>query len=166
MKLIKGQKVICKINNKEVECEVINATYETGLTTDKLAEVRMLSSTFAGYCAVVSYNDLVVKNEIKGSAAIEFGKYVNDDNEKRFLKVDIKVKSNNLDNAVIILDNIIDNMESQDSDICFNLCPAEYEYDNLIIDGFILEYEHGSMTDLKGYIKDMFKTIKLNLGIR
>ena len=108
---------------------------------------------------------LLSENKIKGSASISFGKFENDYNEKRYLTVDITTKSSTLKNAKILLDAIIKKLEACNKlEINFYGCPAEEE--KTITDGFVLEYEHGEMTDIKQYLKDIFKQTKKDLCIR
>lgn len=107
--------------------------------------------------------DNIRDEKIKGSSKIEFGKFEDDD--KRFLTVDITTKSNNLENAENLLDKITELMESYENYINFSRCNAEIN-ENTISDGFILEYEHGEMKDTKEYIRDLFKQAKKELNIR
>ena len=108
---------------------------------------------------------LLSENKIKGSASISFGKFENDYNEKRYLTVDITTKSSTLKNSKILLNAIIKKLETCNKlEINFYGCPAEEG--KTITDGFVLEYEHGEMTDIKQYIKDIFKQAKKDLCIR
>ena len=108
---------------------------------------------------------ILTDKKIKGSATISFGTFYNDYNDKRYIAVDITAKSKTLENAKKILDIIIKKMEaSEELEINFHRCPAE-EF-NSINDGFILEYEHGEMKDIKQSIKDIFKQTKKDLCIR
>ena len=165
MKLIKGQIVKCKniVLGKEIKCEIIDAKYN-----QDHAEVKLLEQ-FEGSYTVVNYKDIIIENQIKGSAAISFGKYEDinmfEEVEKRYISIDITTKSNIIENAEILLNNIIDKMESLDNNIKFSRCFAEMDT-NSINDGFILEYEHGAAADTKDYIKDMFKQVKKELKIR
>ena len=102
--------------------------------------------------------------KIKGSAKIDFNKFEDDDN-KRFLTIDITTKSNNIENAESLLDKITELMESYENYIKFSRCNATVGKDS-ISDGFILEYNHGEMKDTKEYIKDLFKQAKKELKIK
>lgn len=112
----------------------------------------------------MAHIDNIRDAKIKGSAKIDFNKFEDDDN-KRFLTIDITTKSNNIENAESLLDKITELMESYENYINFSRCNAEIN-ENTISDGFILEYEHGEMKDTKEYIKDLFKQAKKELNIR
>lgn len=159
MKLTKGQIVKCKniVNGKEIKCEIVNPKYN-----DVSAEVKILEH-FEGAYAIVNHKDIIIENAIKGSAKIEFGKF--EDDEKRFLTIDIATKSNNIENAESLLDKITELMESYENYIKFSRCNATVGKDS-ISDGFILEYNHGEMKDTKEYIKDLFKQAKKELNIK
>ena len=165
MKLTKGQIVKCKniILGKEIKCEIIDAKY-----SQDHAEVKLLEH-FEGSYTVVNNKDIIIENQIKGSAAIAFGKYEDinmfEEVDKRYISIDITTKSNTLENAEILLDRIIDKMEALDNNINFSRCFAEMDA-NSINDCFILEYEHGEATDTKDHIKDIFKQVKKDLKIR
>lgn len=159
MKLTKGQIVKSKniVTGKEIKCEIVNPKYN-----EASVEVKILEH-FEGAYAIVNHKDIIIGNAIKGSAKIEFGKF--EDDEKRFLTIDITTKSNNIENAENLLDKITELMESYENYINFSRCHAEIN-ENTISDGFILEYEHGEMKDKKEYIKDLFKQAKKELNIR
>lgn len=165
--MLKGQTVKCEniIIGKQIECKIVNPKYnETSI------EVQIVEGNFKGQYAIVNLNDVIVIETIKSSASIEFSKYeVIDDyaetQECRYIDINITVKSNNTTNAEMVLDNIIENMENLDSNIKFNRCIVELS-ETSVLDGFILPFEYGEMTDTKKYIKDLFKQVKKGLGIR
>ena len=57
---------------------------------------------------------------------------------------------------------------NKDSDINFNRCPVEEEEQDKIYytDGFLIQYEHGSMKDIKEYIADIWKEAKKEFNIK
>lgn len=115
-----------------------------------------------------------VKNEVRlnkvASAKLEFSSVLKDEYSnvhRRFFTAYITVTSKNEDdNSKIesIFDELVDKVVANcNYDIQVDGCPT-IEY-NSYCDGITLEYEHGSMTDIKKDIREAFKQSKKEMGL-
>lgn len=166
--MLKGQLVKCNniIIGKQITCKIIDK-YDNNLTTTEQYEVQIQEGQFKGQYATVKAEDIIA-DTIKATAKIDFTNHTNyndyeDIINDRCILAYITVTSNNNVNAELVLDNIIDKMESK-YQFEFNKC---YELaDNQASDSFNMEFEYGKMNELKKEAKQIFKEIKKELGIR
>ena len=108
------------------------------------------------------------KNNI--SASMMFGKFVNEDTEERYITVDIEVRGNSEEEVENAFIKLSDKLENEGSiNIKFAKCPTIEEEKNgrwIYQDAFIIEYEHGCMTEIKKDLKKDFKSFKKELKLR
>lgn len=145
-----------------VECEVINPNYN-----DHQVEAKINEGAFSGCYVVVNKADIVKeeKQNLKGSAKIEFGKFIDEDNNKRYFEVWVTIDLKN--DFKSDLEDVYENMVKLMEDnliIDFFRCPDET--DNKIADGFLVDFEYGEMKDKKQEIIDVFKQVKKELNIK
>ena len=135
------------INGKVLKVKAIDATYNEAMT-----EVEILEGTFKGIKTVVANSDLV--KEEKTTGKINFAKFQGSD---RYMSVEVELTGCN--EASDILDKFVEGIGYEVSG-----CPTEDE--NKYFDSFEVEYEHGTMTATKNYIKSEWKKFKKENGIR
>jgi hypothetical protein len=162
------------VNCKGIK-EVVNATIEGFKTLPSGKELAIIT-TKNGNRFPVGKNQIVKvkENVIKASGKITIEKWEElntfDEVEKRYLDCTITLtnKSGSMEELEDLFNKVVDFMENADSDIKFLRCPAQLEEQNRICysDSFLIEYEHGSMKDIKEYIADTWKEAKKKFNIK
>ena len=160
------------VNCKGIK-EVVKATIE-GFKTLPSGKELVIINTKNGNKFPIEKNQIVKENVIKASGKITIEKYedVNmwGDVKNRYLNyyITLTTKNGSKKNLDSLYDKVISFMENKDSDINFNRCPVEEEEQDKIYytDGFLIQYEHGSMKDIKEYIADIWKETKKEFNIK
>lgn len=113
------------------------------------------------------------EKKIKASASMTFGKYVDMDMFEevngRYMTVDVEVKASTEAEVEEAFDLLAEKLEAEASvDVDFAQCPTITEENGTWVyqDCFCLEYEHGSMTEMKKDLRVDFKTVKRELGFK
>lgn len=121
-----------------------------------------------------TYAELNKPAKKKASAKLTFEKWedtdwLTDEREGRYINIDIEVKAETKAEAEAIFDELAEKLEEvADVEISWSTCPSceEYKKGFYYADSFIIEYEHGFMTEIKKDLMKDFKSVKKEMGIR
>ena len=114
-----------------------------------------------------------VKKE-KASASVQFGKYEHEDMfgevEFRQLTVDITLTAETEEGVEALWGKFAERLEEvADVEISWSTCPTVDKNRNgswYYAEGFVVDYEHGMMTEIKKDFMADFKAVKKEFGIR
>ena len=149
----------------------VNASMDKTKSYEERKAYNLISDlAIARFAKVYAENN---QKKIKASASMTFGKFVHMDMfeevEGRYLAVDVEVKASTEAEVEEAFELLADKLKAEASvDVDFALCPTISEENGTWIyqDCFCLEYEHGSMTEIKKDLRADFKAVKKVLGFK
>ena len=169
--MLKGQLVKCEniICGKLVECKIVNPKIENEFTTDIYVEVEIMEGQFKGQYAMVRVENIIAE-KVNASAKLSFRKHEDrndyfDTIEDRAIFADVDVKASTIEEADLVLDNLIDKLQGKYGYEFFR-CGGQDDNLCTMYDTFVIEFEYGKMSQLKKEAREIFKDVKKELGIR
>lgn len=152
------------INNQVLEIEVINSNYN-----NHASEVKILEGTFTGKKAIVENTDLTID---KYTVSAKCSMYQSEDSYERTLfnsdysrslQFELTITSENEDTQNYIFDKIANYMQSEIKECNFQFAGCPTIESGQYWDCASIDFEHGSMTEIKKAIMATYKEAKKSL---